>query len=229
MVELFVFDGHELPPRDTLRHYFPPACQRELNLRKALKSIKLPQSFLVRNIFDLNKNNFGGIEKLIRNCLENGHDRTEEEECDNGGFTIERVKDRRGLKSSDLIWAVEYRCIDNVKRYFCMKDLMAEYGDAFSEGFFVFDKSMYNEERNTLYFQTDIEVRKRALLAMVLFEVNLEKIERQKNNYKARTGSRYHVEKEAVMIKPSLRFSLSLDNLSEIVKEIKEKGYFNHE
>lgn len=103
-----------------------------------------------------------------------------------------------------MIWAREYDCIGKAFPYRIEEDN----GD-FPQGFIndlsiVMDAKFYKPtNEHSIFYQPDIELRKKALLGIIISDVNSKMSKR----------------------KP-LNFDLTEQNLDEVIKKIQEKDFF---
>jgi hypothetical protein len=218
MVRLFIYDGSILNRRDysmiESMHYFSLVSFEKDNLlefKRLLTRLNPPIPFLVRGLHGdwhrnkddtlMIKNTFHhtSLDILLFRILNNGHDRTK-----NNGFS-DNEAERMKLIRNDWLWARSYSNLTEAIPY-------REAVDGDTEGrvhdlSLILNQEFYNKFNlgNEKFFQKDVEKRRQALLGIILSDTNPKK--------SSDTPS-------------PLEYSLTLENLNEILKDIKDKGYF---
>lgn len=127
----------------------------------------LPDYLLIRNIYSNWGRSIGEIETLLKDCISNGHDRTDPSSwgagtMEDSGMYLQLIG--KGYTGQDVIWA---------------KPALSDYDPSppdfrdftgITEAVLIIDGRMYNEEFREVYGQKDIQKRIDGLLAILLFD-----------------------------------------------------------
>ncbi|MBU4246154.1 MAG: hypothetical protein ABIF85_00855 [Nanoarchaeota archaeon] len=177
MVDLFVYDGSPI-----VRDMHLKSNQKDEELqnvfREVIRSLKpnIPQDLLLRTVVDYNRDNFGGVNRLLLNCMSNGHDRISDSNW--GSINDEAKKELiiKGYSSKDVIYAKPEIRDGDPKPYNWSG---ASHG--VNVGLLIIDKGAYNEEFYTIYAQNNVNVRKKGLRGILLFDMDKEQTEPRAN------------------------------------------------
>jgi len=213
MVELFVYDASDVNREGYTISYKSPILE---GLREALQLLIPPIPFLIRGRqgdYKLSKglvvveNTFWGkhISDVLKDTLHNGTERSKEYKEDNPRFESEKryIKSPPpGLRPQDVIWAAKNYSIDLARPYRHEDDCGGFTEGKINDFLIILDPSLYLATGG-LFFQPDIELRRKALLGIIISDTN-------PNRPKL----------------PPLRFKLTTRNLEEVVKNLQETGYY---
>ncbi len=217
MPELFVYDASEVNREGYAISYKSPILD---GIRNALQSLNPPIPFLIRGRrgdYDLLGNNNiivkntflrKSLKDVLKDVLCNGIERSEDYKTENCLFESEKrhIKNPSlDLKPQDVIWAIMERHIFLSRPYRYEDDC-----GGFTEGktndfLMIIDPSLYfcDDPSKILFYQPDIELRRQALLGIIISDTNPDRPKLQ-----------------------PMRFNLTPENLDEVVKRLTEAGYF---
>lgn len=215
MTELFVYDASEVNRQGESFHEYPV----EYGFRRSLRLLRPPKPFLLRGFFgdfeyERNNSNYTGkliikntfkkrtLESLLRLTLENGNDKSDPKGKEHPHPYEKKLQLRKRIKFSDILWATEVKSIQLAIPY--------RYDDSvfFPQGLIndftmIMDPKLYTRDSISLFYQPDISLRKQALLGIIISDTNPNRPQLQ-----------------------PMRFTLTPENLEEVVRQIQKLGYF---
>lgn len=198
MAELFIYDSAHVLYKLQADGTIPPGADL-VKFKEPIRQLgqTLPDYLLARTLMDINRDNFGGLQKFLSDILLNGHDRTDTNDFGKhlGPLEIKALQEK-GYKGSDIFWA---KPIQRTKPE--LYDLANR--DELTTAYLVFDGRAYEELSPQVYGQKDVARRQAALLAIIMF---------------VREGKKPQP-------RDDLRFQLKLELDTRIIEKIQQKCY----
>lgn len=199
MVELLIYDSAHTQYKARSDGTIPPGADL-IRFGQVVSMLResLPDYLLVRSLMDLNRDNFGGLEKFLSGMLSNGHDKTNPKNFVRGLSADQiRALTENGYKGTDVIWAKPILRDSKPQPYDKAN------WDENTTAYLVFDGRAYVELFHLVYGQRD-EVRRREGLLAVVFFVRDNKMPQPRDD---------------------LRFQLGSELDGSVIAQIQQKGY----
>ncbi|MBN1644521.1 hypothetical protein JW851_00575 [Candidatus Woesearchaeota archaeon] len=192
MRELIVSDGSEisrLSKSGRRKEMFNCFTDKVRNLLLSM-NISNRRKYLLRTVMDRSHDNFGGIDSLLRRCQKNGHDRT--------------TKDKPCLSDKYLaeqsLWAKRIYSLSSCRPYANGNDFWGE----INIGLLVLNEDAYTKKLDVspnprsewgLFLQENPEIRRQALLGVILLDTKIKKHKLQELYLNLDTAPRLLVER----------------------------------
>ena len=207
MPELFIYDASDINREKHRREDYRSPSN---DFSQAIMLLKPPVPFLIRTLLGdyeyddsrkiIIKNSFSNrtLNQLLSDVLSNGSDRVT-----NSKDLLDICRYSKDLPedclSCDAIWAFLEKYPHLANHY-----VFGDDGDPPSNRFsMIINSQLYHPSHESIFYQRDVELRRKALLGIIFSDTN---------PYRPQL--------------PPMRFTLTLQNLEEVIAEIKRAGYF---